>query len=240
MNKKYFSLALFMPFFLAGCQQLETVKNLANTTLDQGIAALDKMGSKGSENTWNGFQNKSIRDTFLTLTTTQNGAKVIEINPRLKQAKFGIEKRNSSYIFLNTYVLHEANFSEANRKIRMGAYIAEKDLAAKMFVEQALAQGHEVRVYKSPVNRAINDKFVQAIVEFKGAENSYGLDNAFVEFDKTGSPVAIMTRSWQTISTIGVDSRIYTQIYFAADGMRIFENSFGNKFLEDNLIRIIK
>ncbi len=63
---------------------------------------------------------------------------------------------------------------------------------------------------------------------------------AFVEFDKEGSPVAIMTRSWQTISAIGVDSRIYTNIYFTQDTLRWFENNFSNRYLKDSLIRIYK
>lgn len=71
----------------------------------------------------------------------------------------------------------------------------------------------------------------------KGAQNRYDVDPAFVEFDKNGSPVAIMTRSWQTISAIGVDSRLYTNIYFAQDALRWFENNFSNRYLEDSLLR---
>lgn len=241
MNKKALVLALVgFGAVVSGCQQIETAKQVATQKLNQGVGAIEKFNSNGTQRTWDEFENKSIRDKFLTLTTTENGSKRIAINPLLAKEKFTLMKRTESFLFLETYVLHEANFAEANRKIRMGAYISEKDLAAKLFVEQALAQGHEVRVYKAPVNKELNKYLKQYPVEFKGAENQYGIDNAFIEFDKTGSAVAIMTRSWQTISTIGVDSRIYTQIYYSPEALRAFENGLGNKFLEDNLLRSIK
>ena len=109
-----------------------------------------------------------------------------------------------------------------------------------MFIEQALAKGHQVRMYKKNINTDLNRGLVQFITEFNGAANRYDVDPAFVEFDKEGSPVAIMTRSWQTISAIGVDSRIYTNIYFSQDALRWFENNFSNHYLEDSLIRTIR
>ncbi|MDC5511754.1 hypothetical protein NRA54_19320, partial [Acinetobacter baumannii] len=93
-------------------------------------------------------------------------------------------------------------------------YISEKDLAAKMFIEQALAKGNEVKQYKKNINALINQGLKQPITEFNGASNRYDVDPVLIEFDKSGSPVAIMSRTWQTISAIGVDSRIYTNIYF--------------------------
>ena len=95
-------------------------------------------------------------------------------------------------------------------------------------------------MYKKNINTDLNRGLVQSITEFNGAVNRYDVDPAFVEFDKEGRPVAIMTRSWQTISTIGVDSKIYTNIYFAQDALRWFENNVSNRYLEDSLIRIYK
>lgn len=154
--------------------------------------------------------------------------------------KFKLEKRTMVSIYLEKYINHEANFNEANRKINNGIYISEKDLASKMFIDQALVKGHQVRMYKKNINGDLNRGLVQSITEFNGAVNRYDVDPAFVEFDKDGSPIAIMTRSWQTISAIGVDSRIYTNIYFTQDAMRWFENNFSNRYLEDSLIRTYK
>ncbi|HCQ9872693.1 TPA: hypothetical protein OMQ57_003470, partial [Acinetobacter baumannii] len=141
---------------------------------------------------------------------------------------------------LEKYITHQANFNEANRKISNGIYISEKDLAAKMFIEQALAKGNEVKQYKKNINALINQGLKQPITEFNGASNRYDVDPVLIEFDKSGSPVAIMSRAWQTISAIGVDSRIYTNIYFGNETMRWFENNFSNRTLEDSLIRIYR
>lgn len=140
-------------------------------------------------------------------------------------------------IYLEKYITHQSNFSEANRKIDTGIYISEKDLAAKMFIEKALAKGNDVHQYKKNINALINRSLKQPIADFSGASNRYDVDPALIEFNKAGSPVAIMTRSWQTISAIGVDRRIYTNLYFGSETMRWFENSISNRTLEDSLIR---
>ena len=98
--------------------------------------------------------------------------------------KFKLEKRTMGSIHLEKYINHEANFNEANRKINNGIYISEKDLASKMFIEQALAKGHQVRMYKKNINTDLNRGLVQSITEFNGAQNRYDVDPAFVEFDK--------------------------------------------------------
>ncbi|MDO5544147.1 MAG: hypothetical protein Q4F77_12735 [Acinetobacter sp.] len=222
---------------LSGCQQIQTAADSTVGVISKGISAYDGWVSKGTQHVWDEMSNKEIRNKFLVLSKTSNNNNVITLNSLLLNDKFKLEKRTMGTIFLEKYINHEANFSEANRKINNGIYISEKDLASKMFIEQALAQGHQVRMYKNNINRDLNRGLVQTIIEFQGAQNRYDVDPAFVEFDKNGSPVAIMTRSWQTISAIGVDSRIYTNIYFTQDALRWFENNFSNRYLEDSLIR---
>lgn len=200
------------------------------------MSAYDGWVSKGTQRVWDEMSNKDIRNKFLVLSSRSDN-NVIILNQSLINDKFKLEKRTMGSIHLEKYINHEANFNEANRKINNGIYISEKDLASKMFIEQALAQGHQVRMYKKNINTDLNRGLVQSITEFNGAANRYDVDPAFVEFDKDGSPVAIMTRSWQTISAIGVDSRIYTNIYFAQDALRWFENNFSNRYLEESLIR---
>lgn len=241
MNKKTFILLTTVAgFSLSGCQQMQNAANSTMGSVSKGLQAYDGWVSKGTQRVWDEMVNPAIRDKFLVLTQSKNGNNQIKLNPLLVNDKFELKERNFSTIYLEKYVLQESNFDEANRRIRNGAYISEKDLAAKLFVEQALAQGHELRIYKASVNADINQQLKQTIVEFKGAQNNYGFDPVFVEFDKTGSPVAIMTRSWQTIAAIGVASRIYTNIYFGEATMRWFENNFSNRYLENALIRTIR
>lgn len=233
-------LTVISTFSLTACQQVQTLADASVKTISQGIDAYDGWIEKGHVRLWGMFENESLRDTYLMLEDRGEGKGAIKINPKLQADKYKLEKRNFDAIFLEKYVGHYSNFSDANRKIDQAVYISEKDLAAQMYIDQARKNGNEVRIYKSGLNRDINNFMGQAITKFDGAQNRYNADPAFVEFDKNGSPVSFMTRSWQTISAIGVDSRIYTNIYFGKDAMRIFENRFGNKYLEDNLIRVIK
>ncbi|MDC5558430.1 hypothetical protein E2R16_12030 [Acinetobacter seifertii] len=221
---------------LAGCQQIQTIAGGTVSTISKGVQAYDGWVSKGTMRIWDGMQNKSIRNKFLVLSQNENN-NIIKLNSILINDNFKLEKRTFDAIYLEKYITHQANFNEANRKINNSIYISEKDLPAKMFIEQALAKGNEVKQYKNNINALINRSLKQPITEFKGASNRYDADAALIEFDKAGSPVAIMTRSWQTISAIGVDSRIYTNIYFGIETMRWFENSFPNRVLENSLIR---
>lgn len=224
---------------LIGCQQMQTMTNSTVNTLSKGIQAYDGWVSKGTIRVWETMKDKSIRDKFLVLSQDRNN-NVIKLNQTLLNDKYRLEKRTFDAIYLEKYITHEANFNEANRKISNGTYISEKDLAAQLFIEQAKSKGNEVRQYKSNINGLINKIYKQSITEFNGASNRYNADPAFIEFDKSGNPIAIMTRSWQTISSIGVDSRIYTNIYFGAESMRWFENNFSNRLLENSLIRVYK
>ncbi len=240
MNKHFlFLVGSFLAMNLVGCQHIQTVADSTASTISKGITAYDGWVSTGTQRVWDEMLNKDIRNKFLVLSSRSNN-NVIILNQSLMNDKFKLEKRTIGSIYLEKYINHEANFNEANRKINNGIYISEKDLASKMFIEQALAKGHQVRMYKKNINSDLNRGLVQSITEFNGAANRYDVDPAFVEFDKDSSPIAIMTRSWQTISAIGVDSRIYTNIYFTQDAMRWFENNFSNRYLEDSLIRTYK
>ena len=240
MNQNILFLAVsFFAVNLVGCQHIQTVADSTTGAISKGITAYDGWVSKGTQRVWDEMLNKDIRNKFLVLSSLSDN-NVIILNQSLMNDKFKLEKRTMGSIYLEKYINHEANFNEANRKINNGIYISEKDLASKMFIEQALAKGHQVRMYKKNINSDLNRGLVQSITEFNGAANRYDVDPAFVEFDKDGSPIAIMTRSWQTISAIGVDSRIYTNIYFTQDAMRWFENNFSNRYLEDSLIRTYK
>ncbi len=239
MNKHFlFLVGSFLAMNLVGCQHIQTVADSTASTISKGITAYDGWVSTGTQRVWDEMLNKDIRNKFLVLSSHSDNH-VIILNQSLINDKFKLEKRTMGSIYLEKYINHAANFNEANRKINNGIYISEKDLASKMFIKQALAKGHQVRMYKNNINSDLNRGLVQSITEFNGAANRYDVDPAFVEFDKDGSPVAMMTRSWQTISAIGVDSRIYTNIYFAQDALRWFENNFSNRYLEDSLIRTI-
>lgn len=236
MNKIAFTVICVLGTLLVGCQQMQQAANSTIDSISKGVQVYDGWISKGNIKAWNEIRDQKIRDTFLVLATNgENNS--ITLKESLLNDKYKLEKRNFDAIYLEKYITHQANFAEANRKINNGIYISEKDLAAKLFIKQAIARGNEVRMYKKEVNTSINKNLKQAITAFHGASNRYDVDPALIEFDKNGSPISIMTRSWQTISAIGVDSRIYTNIYFGVDMMRWFENNYTNHYLENNYIR---
>lgn len=240
MKVKGLILTLSAALFFTGCQSVQTVADSTKKSFNQGTTKFGDWMEKSSLNEYENITHKGIRDKFLWIEQQENGRKRVQLAKPLIAAKYGIEKKNINSLFLVTYVNHEANFIEANRKIKNGIYNSEQDLAAKYFVDQARANGHEVRVYKSAISGRVNNGLVQPIKEFSGAANLYDNDPVFVEYDKDKRVVAIMTRSWQTISAIGVDSRIYTNIYFGGDGLRWFENNFSNSYLDNALLRVYR
>lgn len=240
MKFKGLILALTTTILFSGCQTIESVTDSSIKTFNTGKSRIGDWMEKSSLDQYENTTHKGIRDKFLWVEQVDNGRKVVQLAKPLIAANYKIEKRNINSLFLVTYVNHEANFIEANRKINNGIYNSEQDLAAKYFVDQAKANGHEVRVYKSVISKRVNDGLAQVIKEFSGAANLYDVDPVFVEYDKDKRVVAIMTRSWQTISAIGVDSRIYTNIYFGGDGIRWFENNFSNSYLDNALLRVYR
>lgn len=236
MNKIGLIVICMLGSTLFGCQQMQQAASSTVTSISKGVQAYDGWIGKGNIKAWGEIRDENIRNQFLVISSAnQNNS--ITLKPVLLNDKYKLEKRTFDAIFLEKYITHQANFSEANRRIDNGIYASEKDLAAKLFIEQALSRGNEVRMYKRGMNAALNKSLRQEITAFNGASNRYDADPALIEFDKNGSPVSIMTRSWQTISAIGVDSRIYTNIYFGADMMRWFENNYSNHYLDSNYIR---
>ena len=225
---------------LTGCQQIDSISNSTANTFNKGKNAFGDWVEKSSFNEFQQMTNTSIRDKFLFYVNDERDRKVVYLAKPLVASGFNIEKRTTGTIHLVKLVNHEGTFAEANRRINNGIYNSEKDLPAKYFVDQARAQGHEVRVYKSFLSSQVNGGLVQVIKDFDGANNRYDVDPVYVEFNKENRPVAIMTRSWQTLAGIGVDSRIYTNIYFAQDGLRWFENRFTNSTLDNALLRVYR
>lgn len=212
-----------------GCQTIEKASTAISTAI-----------SKQQEDMFNNMVNTKIRDAFFYTTRNEKGVFDIHLAKPLVAADFQIKSKDKGTIFLRKDVNHEGNAQEALRRMRSGVYNSEKDLPAKYFVDQAKAQGHEVRVYKSYISGKVNAGLRQEVVQFSGATNTFDNDPVFVEFDKEGRAVAIMTRTWQTAENIGAMNVIFTNIYFARDGLVWFENNFSNSYLDSALLRVYR
>lgn len=238
MKKSILTTSLILSAMLSfsGCSTLENTKNMAVNTVKSGVNSLNDWSAKVAKKSWDGFKDKSIRDTFLTYSETDG----ISINPSLKTDKFFVEKRTLGAIFIGKQVFHTSNFSESRSKIYGGYYVSEKDAVAKKFIDQAFLKGHEVRMYKSALSGMINNYLEQPITTGDQSMNNYDADPVLIEYDQQGNPVAFMTRCWQSFGNIGVTSSIYTNIYFGEGNVRWLENSIGNFQLNNLYIKTYK
>lgn len=238
MKKSILALSLILSAILSlsGCATVENTKNMAMSKVKEGVNSLNDWSAKVAKKTWDGFQDKSIRDTYLTYSETDG----IKINPSLSPEGFYVEDRTLNAIYIGKLITHTSNFSEMRDKIYGNYYISEKDALAKKFIDQALMKGHEVRLYKSALGGMINNYLKQAITTGDQSMNNYDADPVLIEYDQQGSPVAFMTRSWQSFVNIGVTSRIYTNIYFGQGNIRWLENNIGNQQLNNFYIKTIK
>ncbi|MDP7848844.1 hypothetical protein [Acinetobacter baumannii] len=212
-----------------GCQSIEKASSHISSVI-----------SKQQEDLYNNMVNTHIRDAFFYTTRNDKGAFEIHLAKPLVAAGFNLESKDRGTFYLKRDVNHEGNVQDAFREMRSGVYNSEKDLPAKYFVDQAKAQGHEVRVYKSYVSGKVNAELRQKAVQFSGATLTFDNDPVFVEYDKSGQAVAIMTRTWLTAENIGVMNVIYTNVYTARDGLRWFENNFSNSYLDNALLRVYR
>lgn len=209
-------------------------------TIEKASSHISGVISKQQEDLYNNMVNTHIRDAFFYSTRNESGNFEIHLAKPLVAANFHLESKDRGTIFLKRDVNHEGNAEEAYRKLRSGVYNSEKDLPAKYFVDQAKAQGHEVRVYKSYISGKVNAGLRQKVVQFNGASTTFDNDPVFVEYDKNGRAVAIMTRSWLTAENVGAMNVIYTNIYTAQDGLTWFENNFSNTYLDGALLRVYR
>lgn len=238
MKKSILTTSLILSAMLSfsGCSTLENTKNIAMSTVNSGVNAFNNWAAKCAKDNWNAFQDKSIRDSFLTY----NDNDLIQVNETLKSQGFSVEKYKPYGIFIGKLVAHTSNFSEMRNKIYGNYYISEQDALAKKFIDQAFLKGHEVRLYKSALSGMINNSLDQAITTGDQSMNNYDADPVLIEYDQQGSPIAFMTRSWQSFANIGVTSHIYTNIYFGNGSIRWLENNIGNSQLNNLYIKTYK
>lgn len=240
MKLKSLALTVSAVILLTGCQATQSIYDSTKSTVSVGLNKIGTMVETAQLNDYEKVQNKEIRNKFTRIQVKESGRKAVNLPQELLDAKFTMYDFNPTTIHLSKFVNHEANYEAANRWILQGNYKSQDDLPAKYFIAQAKAKGHEVRQYKSAISERVNRGLKPPIEPYKGSSNLYGVDPVFVEYDKNGNVVALMTRSWQSLSAIGVDSRLFTSIYFGDDVTNWFQNHFTNHYLENALQRTYK
>lgn len=214
---------------LSGCQTFNE--------LSDGVS---QYVANGHKSLYDNIVNKDIRNAFLIPLTTDKGLFNYSLAKPLVAAKFKIHKINTGMLVIEHFTSAYGETQDALKAIRIRQYNAAADLPAKYFVDQARAHGNTVIVYKAAISGSINAGLWQPPIEFKGSFANYGNEPVFVEFDKTGSPIAIMTRTWQTHENIGTGNTLYTNIYFARDALTWFQNNFSNSYLDNYTMKIYR
>ena len=98
-------------------------------------------------------------------------------------------------------------------------------------------RGNTVKIYRPLMTKKLNQLFTQPFEPMQQTAEWYSKDIALIEFDNNNRPVSIMTRAHQAFTTIGVNSSMYTTIFFGNGNMRHFENNVSNSLLEDAYLR---
>lgn len=219
---------------LMGCESTGSSQGgfLANT-----MNAIAESAERQTVERWDNASNKTMRDAFLVKEINEKGRSTISLVKPLLDVQFKLDKHTTSSIFLRSELKNLPSMSDVDSYISRGIYNTEQDLASKYFIEQARKQGHVVKVYRPALAGDINRGLIQRAEPMNNAYPVYGAEPALVEYDKDGRPVAIMTRTWLKTQLVWVNAWLYTNIYTSGDGIRWFENNFGNDVLANNLMR---
>jgi hypothetical protein len=113
---------------------------------------------------------------------------------------------------------------------------SSRDQIAKRYIKVAKKRGNTVKMYNSRVNEFLSRKTpMTAILTYRGVKR-YNVDNAFIEFDKSGRIVSLMLRKhvYPRIGSMVSNYRI-THILFGK-WSRFAQMKLGNDMLNDGYI----
>jgi len=113
---------------------------------------------------------------------------------------------------------------------------SSRDQIAKRYIQVAKKRGNTVKMYNSRVNEFLSRKTpMTAKLTYRGAKR-YNVDNAFIEFDKSGRIVSMLLRKhvYPYVGQMVSNYRV-SHILFGKWG-RFVEMKLGNNLLQDGYI----
>ncbi|MDO8812650.1 MAG: hypothetical protein Q7J38_11575 [Gallionella sp.] len=115
---------------------------------------------------------------------------------------------------------------------------SDSDAIATHYIKSAIARGNVVRVYKPDVAQGLNRRFSPATFWKSYIERNTGKAKALIEYTKNGEAVSLMGRYRQSNRS---DSSLdeYVPIYFGAELVEHFNNTFPVEYLKKQFIREI-
>lgn len=214
---------------------------IATTLMLSGCAgisdSLNSMASSGRLEVYSNVVDKTMVDSFYSLSTD---GKLQALPADLSGDKFKIEKLTQSSISISKEIVYDL-LGSLDTSMNTYMYEGESDLLAKKYIATAKKRDNIVRLYKPMMGKIINQNFKQPFTPYKGTREWYDLDNALIEFDKSGKIVSFMARSHQGNST-GVATKSgarvfqYTTIYMGPNA-RFLENKTKNSDFQEYFIR---
>lgn len=179
-------------------------------------------------------QDKELVDVFYTLTPDGKTEGLVE---HVAKEGFTLEKLTKTSLSIYKPIFRESNMGYIASDMRKYSFDPTSDILAQKYIAFVKARGNVVKLYKPKMGEIINTLFKVPFQPMQQTAEWYDLDNALIEYDKTGSPVSFMARAHQARTTVGVDSYQYTSIYFGKENCRHLENNTRNSDFQEYVIR---
>lgn len=177
---------------------------------------------------------KELVDVFYTLTPD---GKTEGVAADIVKEGFVLEALSKSSLSIQKSMFRESNMNYIVNDMNGYSYDSTSDILTQKYVTFVKARGNVVKLYKPKMGKIINSLFNMPFQPMQKTAEWYDLDNALIEYDKTGSPVSFMARAHQARTTFGVDDYQYTTIYFGKGNCRYLENNTKNSDFQEYVIR---
>lgn len=192
--------------------------------------------SKSRLETYSKVADKALVDSFYVISP--DGQKHgLSSDLEAPKSSFSFMELNAGSISFERGEGSESNMASVIGSMKQYSYDASADALAVKYVENAKSRGNLVKLYRPAMGKQINDLFKHPFDHGKNTREWYDLDNALIEFDKSGRPISFMVRAHQAYVLIGARVRQFTTIYFGAGNARHLENNISNSAYQELFIR---
>lgn len=220
-----FSLLLLV-FLLPGCTPLQTMHQ--QWSQSTAVSRLEK---------YQLVENKPLIDALYTLKSDGSHESA---SPRIQTGGYQLEDLTATKIVFKKTMYRTHNMSEMAANMETYHIDSENDALSMAYIEQASQRGHQVKIYRASVAKALTSVFRQPFQSMQQTVEWYDRDAVLIEFDALQRPVSVLIRAHQAQTTVGIHSHLYASIYFGADNMQRLENKMQNALFENHLVRIAR
>jgi uncharacterized protein YceK len=167
-------------------------------------------------------------------------------NPKLTENMLSLDKKKYITKFYSDEIMVKQNLSQEKgfldnsinqaRSYYINKYDSSSDEIANIFVKTAKDKGHTVKMYKSMLNRQI-----EQFRNFSGVKMDYpfsnDLDNILIEYDSQNKISSVLLRFHVHAKYMGYIHERYSVIIFDPAFNRRIESQLNNRYFEETFIR---